>query len=179
MCDQKGGQTAMRRYILTGTPGAGKTTPLRAWRPSDTRRPRRRPRRSSRTGRRGDAEPWTLPSFIDKVVALQRRQLRPVITAPPVQFFDRSPVCTHALNTYAGQPVSSPCRPAPAIGGRRECTRRSRWASLGCSSAHRLTPYPSDRAARQLRLRQDQHRPSPASRPRPRLGRGQSGRHPA
>ncbi|MBT2224317.1 AAA family ATPase [Nonomuraea sp. NEAU-A123] len=97
----------MKRYILTGTPGAGKTTILR---------------RLATLGYAtveeaataviadeqacGDAEPWTRPSFIDKIVALQRRrQMQSIIAAPLVQFFDRSPICTHALSTYAGHPI--------------------------------------------------------------------------
>ncbi|RVX46629.1 putative ATPase [Nonomuraea polychroma] len=99
----------MKRYILTGTPGAGKTTILR---------------RLAALGyatveeaataviadqhARGDVEPWTRPSFIDKIVALQRRrQLQSITTAQHVQFFDRSPICTHALSTYVGHPISS------------------------------------------------------------------------
>ncbi|MDH2429262.1 AAA family ATPase [Sphaerisporangium sp. TRM90804] len=95
------------RYILTGTPGAGKTTILR---------------RLSALGyatveeaataviadehARGDTEPWTRPSFIDKIVALQRRrQMQSVAAAPLVQFFDRSPICTHVLSTFVGHPI--------------------------------------------------------------------------
>ncbi|GII87791.1 hypothetical protein Ssi03_57810 [Sphaerisporangium siamense] len=97
----------MKRYILTGTPGSGKTTILR---------------RLATLGyatveeaataiiadeqASGDAEPWTRPAFIDKIVALQRqRQMASSTTAPSVQFFDRSPVCTHALSTYVGHPI--------------------------------------------------------------------------
>jgi predicted ATPase len=54
-------------------------------------------------------EPWTRPSFTDEICALQReRQLAPC--GRPVQFFDRSPVCTHALAGYLGHPVSPTLR---------------------------------------------------------------------
>ena len=99
----------MRRFILTGTPGAGKTAILRqlerdgysvveeaatdvialsqAW---------------------GEAEPWTHASFIDMIADLQRRrQLRAAHEPCDVQFHDRSAVCTAALAAYLGFPVPS------------------------------------------------------------------------
>jgi predicted ATPase len=95
----------MRRYVLTGTPGAGKTSILR---------------RLGGLGHevveeaataviaqaqaRGEEQPWTQASFIDEIVALQRQ--RQLAATGPVQVFDRSPVCTHALATYLGWPVS-------------------------------------------------------------------------
>ncbi|MFF0448885.1 ATP-binding protein [Streptomyces sp. NPDC004609] len=97
----------MRRYILTGTPGAGKTSILRGL---------------ARLGygvveeaatalitqaqARGEDEPWTRESFVDEVVALQRQRQSQAPATGPVQVFDRSPVCTHALATYLGRPVS-------------------------------------------------------------------------
>ncbi|TMR09872.1 ATPase [Nonomuraea turkmeniaca] len=45
---------------------------------------------------------------MDKIVALQRqRQLQSITAEPHVQFFDRSPLCTHALSTWVGHPISS------------------------------------------------------------------------
>ena len=98
----------MQRYILTGTPGAGKTAILR---------------QLERLGQvvvdeaatdvialdqaRGIAEPWRDPGFIDRIVALQRqRQILAADLPSPVQFFDRSPVCTYALATFLGHPPS-------------------------------------------------------------------------
>ncbi|WP_405824741.1 AAA family ATPase [Streptomyces sp. NBC_01390] len=52
----------------------------------------------------GEDQPWTRASFIDEIVALQRQ--RELEATGPVQVFDRSPVCTHALATYLGWPVS-------------------------------------------------------------------------
>lgn len=42
--------------------------------------------------------------LIDEIVALQRQ--RQLDATGSVQVFDRSPVCTHALATYLGWPVS-------------------------------------------------------------------------
>jgi predicted ATPase len=95
----------MRRLVLTGTPGAGKTAILRHLEldghvvveeaATDV---------IGLEQARGDPHPWTRPSFIDAVVALQQqRQLRTV--GGDVQFFDRSPVCTLALCRWLGRPV--------------------------------------------------------------------------
>ncbi|GAA3647259.1 AAA family ATPase [Nonomuraea antimicrobica] len=95
----------MKRYILTGTPGAGKTTILH--RLADLGYATVEEAATAVIAdeqARGDAEPWARPSFVGKVVALQR--LRQTEAGPaPVRFFDRSPICTHALSTFVGHPV--------------------------------------------------------------------------
>lgn len=99
----------MRRHILTGAPGAGKTVLLRAL---------------ERAGHavveeaatdvialaqaEGVAEPWTDPGFTDAIVALQRRREARAVGDPV--FFDRSPVCTLALARFLGHPVSARLR---------------------------------------------------------------------
>ena len=97
----------MPRFVLTGTPGAGKTAILRAL---------------ERAGlpvveeaatdvialeqALGLPEPEQDPRFLDKIVSLQRaRQLASPPAATEPVFFDRSPVCTLALARYAGLPV--------------------------------------------------------------------------
>lgn len=98
----------MRRYILTGTPGAGKTAVLRLL---------------ERLGYGvveeaatdvialahacGEDEASDWEPFVDEIVALQRRRQLAAAAAGPVQFYDRSPVCTHALARYLGRPVSA------------------------------------------------------------------------
>src|SRR5262244_4674789 len=98
----------MRRFILTGAPGSGKTAIIRQlelegfsvveeaatdiialWQA------------------RGVAAPWTHPSFIDAIAALQRqRQVRAAHETGEVQFHDRSAICTAALAVYLGYPLS-------------------------------------------------------------------------
>jgi predicted ATPase len=98
----------MRRFILTGAPGSGKTAIIRQlaldgfsvveeaatdvialWQA------------------RGVAEPWKHPSFIDAIATLQRwRQIRASRETGEVQFHDRSAICTAALAAYLGYPLS-------------------------------------------------------------------------
>ena len=102
----------MKRFILSGMPGAGKTVILR---------------RLEQDGfgvveeaatdvialeqAEGVGEPWTDPGFIDRVVDLQKqRQLRAAALAEPIQFHDRSAICTAALASYLGYPPSPKLR---------------------------------------------------------------------
>ncbi|SEF74963.1 Predicted ATPase [Nonomuraea solani] len=98
----------MKRYILTGTPGSGKTTILRHL--AALGYPTVEEAATAVIAdahARGEDEPWTEPSFIDRIVALQRRRAaEPVDATSDVQFFDRSPVCTYALSTFVGHPIS-------------------------------------------------------------------------
>ncbi|MFE9445920.1 ATP-binding protein [Streptomyces sp. NPDC006602] len=97
----------MRRYVLTGTPGAGKTSILRCLAELGHGVVEEAATAViARAQARGEEEPWTRASFVDEVVELQReRQLEGPVKGA-VQVFDRSPICTHALATYLGRPVS-------------------------------------------------------------------------
>jgi predicted ATPase len=94
----------MRRFIITGAPGAGKTAILR---------------QLERDGfgvveeaatdviaaaqAQGIVQPWTDALFVDAIVALQReRQLEAASSTDEIQFHDRSAVCTAALAEYLG-----------------------------------------------------------------------------
>jgi predicted ATPase len=94
----------MRRYILTGAPGSGKTSVLTelaaaghavvAEAATDV---------IAAEQSRGGAEPWLAMGFTERIAELQRaRQLTGVAPASRWQFFDRSPVCTLALARYLG-----------------------------------------------------------------------------
>ena len=99
----------MKRYILTGAPGAGKTVLLR---------------RLEQDGLavveeaatdvnalmigHGVAHPHLQPSFIDDILALQlARQAQADAAGAPVVVFDRSPVCTLALAEFLGRETPS------------------------------------------------------------------------
>lgn len=98
----------MRRYILTGAPGAGKTTILAGL------RERGYPvvdeaatEVIARSHAGGEDEPWREARFLDAIAQLQQeRQLRPAPPGSTVQIFDRSPICTLALARHLGHPVT-------------------------------------------------------------------------
>jgi predicted ATPase len=99
----------MKRYILTGTPGCGKTSIIRSLEAAgysvveeaatDIIALRQA---------QGIAEPHTQAAFIDDIVNLQRqRQMQVADLASAVQFYDRSPLCTYALSVWLGFPISA------------------------------------------------------------------------
>ena len=98
----------MRRFIITGAPGAGKTAIIRQLEldgfsvveeaATDV---------IAAAQAHGTAQPWTDPSFIDAIANLQRdRQIRASNQPDEIQFHDRSIVCTAALAIYLGYSFS-------------------------------------------------------------------------
>ncbi len=98
----------MKRYILTGAPGAGKTVVLRQLElqgfgvveeaATDL---------IALQQAQGIAEPWTGASFLDSVAELQKvRQTRAAAEPVAFQFHDRSAVCTAALAAFLRMPVT-------------------------------------------------------------------------
>jgi predicted ATPase len=97
----------MKRYILTGTPGCGKTSIVRALEfarylvveeaATDV---------IALRNAQGITEPHTQPSFIDDIANLQKQRQMRVAGLEGIQFYDRSPLCTYALSRWLGVPVS-------------------------------------------------------------------------
>src|SRR5438874_11427826 len=98
----------MRRCIITGAPGAGKTAIIRRLEldgfsvveeaATDV---------IAAAQAQGTVPPWTHPSFIDVVANLQRdRLIRASYQPDEVQFHDRCAVCTRALAVYLGYPYT-------------------------------------------------------------------------
>lgn len=98
----------MRRFIITGAPGSGKTTIIRRLEldgfsvveeaATDV---------IAAAQAQGTVQPWKDPSFIDAIAKLQReRQIRASYQPDEVQFHDRCAVCTAALAVYLGHPFS-------------------------------------------------------------------------
>lgn len=101
---ESGGVDPVKRFILTGTPGAGKTAILRQLEiegfgvveeaATDV---------IALWQARGVAEAWKDPSFIDAIVDLQvRRLMGDADHDGAIQFHERSVVCTAALARYLG-----------------------------------------------------------------------------
>src|SRR5262250_2432800 len=98
----------MRRFIITGAPGAGKTAIIRQLElegfsvveeaATDV---------IAVLHAQGVVQPWADPSFIDAIARLQRdRQIRASYQPDEVQFHDRCAVCTAALAVYLWYPFS-------------------------------------------------------------------------
>jgi predicted ATPase len=98
----------MRRFIITGTPGAGKTAIIRQLELEGFSVVEEAATAVIAAAQAcGTAEPWTDPSFIDSIVLLQKqRQIRASSQPEDPQFHDRSAVCTAALARYLGYPFS-------------------------------------------------------------------------
>ena len=99
----------MRRFIITGAPGVGKTAIIRQLEldgfsvveeaATDV---------IAGAQAQGTAEPWRDPSFIDRIVVLQtQRQIRASYQPDEIQFHDRSVVCTAALAVFLAHPFST------------------------------------------------------------------------
>lgn len=92
----------MRRYILTGAPGAGKTAILRQLEVAGYAVVEEAATDVIALQQAlGIREPWRDPTFVDHVVNLQRtRHAATDTVAHDVIVFDRSPICTLALSRY-------------------------------------------------------------------------------
>jgi predicted ATPase len=99
----------VKRYILTGAPGSGKTSIVQVLRgrgyavvdeaATDV---------IAAEQSRGHDEPWNDPVFVDRIIELQRsRQRQPPPAGTREQVYDRSPVCTLTLARYLGHPVTA------------------------------------------------------------------------
>ena len=101
---------SVRRYVLTGAPGAGKTTLIDALRARGHTVVAEAATDVIARGWGAGRPPWLLDTFLDDVVALQVERER--AATGEVIFFDRSPLCTLALARYAQLAVPAALRDA-------------------------------------------------------------------
>jgi len=99
----------LRRFIITGAPGAGKTAIVRALELDGFSVVDEAATDVIAAGHaEGIVEPWSEPSFIDLVARLQRdREVRASYQPDEVQFHDRCAVCTAALAVYLERPFTA------------------------------------------------------------------------
>ena len=97
----------MRRFIITGAPGPGKTAIIRQLELDGFSVVDEAATDVIAATQAQETEPWSHPSFIDVVAKLQRdRQIRASYQPDDVQFHDRCAVCTAALAVWLGHPFS-------------------------------------------------------------------------
>jgi predicted ATPase len=98
----------VRRFIITGAPGAGKTAIIRQLDLDGFSVVEEAATDVIAAGHaQGGDELWRHPSFIDAIANLQRdRQLRASYQPDEIQFHDRCVVCTAALAVWLGYPFS-------------------------------------------------------------------------
>jgi len=98
----------VKRFILTGAPGAGKTSVLRALDDQGYAVVAEAATDVIAAGQAGGTgEPWLETRFTQAIAELQRdrQEQPPVRPGARAQVFDRSPVCTLALARYLTHPV--------------------------------------------------------------------------
>ncbi|GAB3411281.1 AAA family ATPase [Flindersiella endophytica] len=94
------------RYVLTGTPGSGKTALLRYLEHEGF--PVVEEAATATIALRhalGEIEPWRSPLFVEEILALQQQRQRTAGATGLTQFYDRSPICTYALAVHLGYPI--------------------------------------------------------------------------
>ena len=107
--DSAADKLVMQRFIMTGAPGSGKTSILRALAGMGYAVvPEAATDVIAAEHATGNAEPWRDPLFTEKIASLQRA--RREAQAPPgalAQVHDRSAICTLALARFLGHPAGA------------------------------------------------------------------------
>jgi predicted ATPase len=104
----------MRCFILTGTPGSGKTSVIMELEKlgyaviheaaTDV---------ISQEQAKGIKKPWEEPDFIDQIAHMQKE--RQMNATGDLQFYDRSPFCTYALGKYLADHKNIEFTPSPVL----------------------------------------------------------------
>lgn len=104
----------VKRFILTGTPGSGKTSVIKELEKlghaviheaaTDV---------ISQEQAKGMKKPWEEPNFVDQITHMQKE--RQMNSTGNIQFYDRSPFCTYALGKYLSYWKSLEFKPSPVL----------------------------------------------------------------
>ncbi len=104
----------LKRFILTGTPGSGKTSVIKELEKlghaviheaaTDV---------ISIDQAKGIEKPWEEPEFVDQICYTQKE--RQMNATGNLQFFDRSPFCTYALGKYLSHWNNSDFKLSPVL----------------------------------------------------------------
>lgn len=103
-----------KRFILTGTPGSGKTSVIKELEKlgyaviheaaTDV---------ISIEQAKGCDAPWEEPDFVDQITHMQKK--RQMDATGNLQFYDRSPFCTYALGKYLSHWKGLEFKPSPVL----------------------------------------------------------------
>jgi predicted ATPase len=104
----------IKRFILTGTPGSGKTSVILALKKLGyVVIPESATDVIAESQAKGDMRPWERPDFVDKIVLTQKS--RQMNAGGEVQFYDRSPFCAYALGRYSSHWHNCDFTPSPIL----------------------------------------------------------------
>ena len=104
----------VKRFILTGTPGSGKTSVI-----MELEKLGHTVIHEAATDVIADAQlngienPWIYPHFIDAISYCQKE--RQMNATGDLQFYDRSPFCTYALGKYLSHWKNTEFTPSPVL----------------------------------------------------------------
>lgn len=108
------GRQIMKRYILTGTPGSGKTSVIKELgKLGHTVIHEAATDVISVEQAKGIERPWEEPDFIDQITHMQKE--RQMNATGALQFYDRSSFCTYALGKYLSHHKNFEFKPSPVL----------------------------------------------------------------
>ena len=104
----------VKRFILTGTPGSGKTSCLKELKKlGHTVIHESATDVIAESQAKGIERPWEDPEFVDQITYMQKE--RQMNATGDLNFYDRSPFCTYALGKYLSHHKNIEFTPSPVL----------------------------------------------------------------